>query len=140
MGNDELEREFALLVEHSRLRGETEQERSERERRREVRVRPEAPHIVVGNDPWVYLINLSRGGLAFFSDARYAVGDIVPVSVEGGATVQARVVECWPDVEDPGAVAGQMRVNCTFTDAQAGLRFFFSLKSLEAAHLEPGQT
>jgi len=137
MPKKELEQEFEALMEHSRLRGETEQVRGERERRRQTRLMPEAPHIRVGDDPWVYLINLSRDGLAFYSDVRYAVGDIVPVSVEGGATVQARVVDCRPDVDDPGAVAGQLRTCCTFTDSQSGLRFFFSLKSLEAAHLEP---
>jgi PilZ domain len=140
MAKNELESEFARMVEQIRLRGEVEAERADRERRRGTRLLPEAPQIRVGDDPWVYLINLSRDGLAFFSDVRYAVGDIVPVSVEGGATVQARVVECCPDVEDPGAVAGQLRVSCAFTDPQAGLRFFFSLKSLEAAHLEAGQS
>lgn len=138
MADDDLERTYAQMVEQSRLRGEAESARAERERRTHPRVRPDAAPIVVADDPWVYPINVSKAGLAFFSDVPHPPGTRLPIHLENGPTAEATVVECAPETAEPAALAGAYRISCAFADAEAGLRFFLALKSLEAAALDTG--
>ncbi|HKJ00236.1 MAG TPA: PilZ domain-containing protein [bacterium] len=136
MASGELERKYDRMVEDSRLRGQAEQGRTERERRREARILPDAALLDVEGDPWVYLINVSRQGLAFFADTPHKPGVVLPISLESGLTAQAKVVDCRPEAGDPGALAGQFRICCEFNDAEEGLRFFVALNELETARLE----
>jgi hypothetical protein len=136
MARGELEREAERVVEQGRLRGQAEQARAERERRRDARIQPDAAHIVVGDDPWVYLINVSRRGLAFYSALAHPLGSVLPVSLESGVRAEAKVVECRPETDEPGALAGQFHVCCEFVDGREGLRFLLALDEWEAARLE----
>jgi len=136
MTREELEREYDRIVDTSHLRGETESSRINDERRRFVRLQPDAAPLEVQGDPWIYLINVSRSGLAFYTDTAHAPGTILSISLDGGMSAQAKVVECLQEVQDPAAVAGQYRVCCEFIEPETGLRFFLALKALEAAHLD----
>lgn len=139
MADKELERQYEQLVEQSKLRGEAEPDRAALERRHEVRIQPDAASVIVGDDPWVYPINVSRAGVAFHSDVAHSPGTELTVRLEGGPGIEAVVVACVPETGEPAAVAGAFRISCAFKDPEAGLRFFLALKSLEAAELEPGE-
>ena len=113
-------------------------ERSASERRREARLQPDASHLMVGDDPWVYLINVSSAGLAFYTDRGYKPGDTVRVRVDGGPGTVAKVVQCQTDLAEPGAIAGPFRVSAEFTDPAQGMQLFVALRDLEIAHLDIG--
>ena len=136
MSREELEREYTRIVGTGRLRGEAESVRDQRERRHHARLQPDAAPLVVQGDPWVFLINVSRSGLAFYTDTAHALGSIVAIALEGGMSAQAKVVECLQDVQDPAAEAGRYRVCCEFIEPETGLRFFLALNAQEAAHLD----
>lgn len=138
MTDQKLEQAYAQQVEQSRLRGEVEADRDTDERRREARVQPDAAQLMVGDDPWVYLINVSRAGLAFFTDVPRTPGNVVQVRLEGGPEVRAKVVQCDAEVADPAALAGQFRISAEFIDPEAGMQFFLALRDLEATHLDIG--
>ena len=136
MAERKLEREYDQQIRQSRLRGELEASQGGGERRREARVLPDASHVLVEDDPWIYLINVSKAGLAFFTDAARKPGSVLRVRMDDGPGADAKVVQCEADLTDPAAIAGQFRISAEFIDPEQGLRFFLALRELEASHLD----
>lgn len=136
MTDRKLEEAYQQQVERSRLRGEVEDGRDAHERRNEARVQPDGAQVTVGDNPWVYLINVSRAGLAFFTDVAHTPGSRVQVLLDGGPEVGAKVVQCDAELADPAALAGQFRISAEFVDPDAGIQFFLALRDLEAANLD----
>lgn len=136
MADRKPERAYDQQIEQSRLRGELEASRGGGERRRDVRVQPDASHVLVEDDPWVYLINVSKAGIAFFTDAAREPGTVLRVRMDDGPDAEAKVVQCEADVADPAAIAGQFRISAEFIDPAAGLQFFLALRELDVANLD----
>ena len=136
MADNHTDQEYTELLKQSELRGEMENELGGGERRQHPRVRAEAADIEVEGDPWVFLINVSSAGLAFYSGSDFEVGKELNITLEDGATAKAKVISST--LEDEGAewVMGQYRVSCSFPDEAQGKALVLKIKQNEESHLE----
>ncbi len=136
MANENTDREYSELLKQSELRGEMEQALGGGERRQHPRVRAEAADIEVEGDPWVFLINVSSAGMAFYSENEFEVGKELNITLEDGSMAKAKVISST--LEDEGAewVMGQYRVSCTFPDEAQGKALVLKIKQNEESHLE----
>lgn len=136
MADEKTDREYDELLKQSELRGEVEQALGGGERRQHPRVRAEAADIEVEGDPWVFLINVSSAGMAFYSENDFGVGKELKITLEDGSMAKANVISST--MEDEGAewVMGQYRVSCSFPDEAQGKALVLKIKQNEESHLE----
>lgn len=135
MANPKLEDSYLDLLRKSRFSAESEAQRDERERRRHPRIQVDAADIQVDTDSWIFVINLSISGIAFYSDTQFTLGQEVTISIESGASVKAKVIEASPEGEDAASLAGQYRVCCQFDDPTEGMDFLLGIKDSEEEKL-----
>ena len=131
MTNPKLEASYLDLLRKSQFGGEAEAQREERERRQHPRIQVDAADIQVDTDSWIFVINLSMSGIAFYSDSKFTLGQQVTISIETGASVKAKVIEAHPEGEDATALVGQYRVCCEFDDPTEGMAFLLRIKESE---------
>jgi hypothetical protein len=136
MADENTDREYSELLKQSELRGEMEQALGGGERRQHPRVRAEAADIEVEGDPWVFLINVSSAGMAFYSENEFEAGKELNITLEDGSMAKANVISST--LEDEGAewVMGQYRVSCIFPDEAQGKALVLKIKQNEESHLE----
>lgn len=136
MANPKPETSYHDLLRIGQLSGEVETQRKGRERREHPRIHVDAADIQVDTDSWIFVINLSISGIAFFSDSRFTLGQEVTISSDTGESVKAKVIEANPEGEDAASLAGQFRVCCEFDDANEGMTFLLGIKESEEKKLE----
>lgn len=136
MAAKDIDREYEQLVKKSELRGETETEIAEGERRRHIRLRVDAAQLEVEKDPWVFPINLSPAGFAFFSENPFSSGQQVTIALESGPSVAATVVKSQMEEAGEEGLMGQHRVSCAFLDEAQGKALLLEIKQQEERQLE----
>lgn len=136
MAEKHADQEYTDLLKQSELRGEMETELGGDDRRQHPRVRAEAADIEVEGDPWVFLINVSSAGMAFYSENNFDVSKELNITLEDGTMAKATVISST--LEDEGAewVMGQYRVSCSFPDETQGRALVLKIKQNEESHLE----
>lgn len=135
MANPKFENSYLDLLRKGQLSGEAEAQREGLERRQHPRIHVDAADIQVDTDSWIFVINLSISGIAFFSDSEFTLGQQVTISMDTGNSVKARVVEAHPEGEDATSLVGQFRVCCEFEDANEGMAFLLEIKESEEKKL-----
>ncbi|MEE8434204.1 MAG: PilZ domain-containing protein [bacterium] len=136
MANPKLEDSYQNLLRKSQLSGEAEAQREESERRQHPRIHVDAADIQVDTDSWIFVINLSVSGIAFYSDSEFTLGQQVTISTETGASVKAKVIEAHPEGgDDATSLVGQYRVCCQFDDPTEGMAFLLGIKESEEKKL-----
>lgn len=131
MTTPKLEDSYLDLLRKSPFGGDAEAQRDEEERRRHPRIHLDAADIQVDTDSWIFVINLSISGIAFYSDSEFTLGQQVTISIETGASVKAKVIEATPEGEDATALVGQYRVCCQFDNPTEGMAFLLRIKESE---------
>ena len=131
MANPKLEDSYRNLLLKSQLSGETEAAREGRERREHPRIHVDAADIQVDTDSWIFVINLSISGIAFYSNSQFTLGQQVTISHDTGDSVKAKVVEAHPEGEDAASLVGQYRICCQFDDPSEGMAFLLGIKESE---------
>ena len=129
MGNSKVEAEYARLHQEGKARGD--QGPQEEERRKHPRIHVDLADVSVDDSHWSFLIDLSRDGIAFHTDAEYKPGDRLVVSLEDGYTAQTEVVKAGLEEVDPSPIA-QNRVSCRFVEPDQGLVLLERIKRQEA--------
>lgn len=131
MANPKLENSYQNLLLKSQFSGEAEAQREGRERREHPRIHVDAADIQVDTDSWIFVINLSVSGIAFYADSEFTLGQQVTISLDTGDSVKAKVIEAHPEGEDAASLAGQYRVCCEFDDPAEGMSFLMGIKASE---------
>lgn len=129
---------YETLLRKSRLKGEVEELEKGRERRQHPRIQVDALDIQVDTDSWIFVINLSVTGIAFYADTPFQLGQEVTVSLDDSFSLKAKVVESEPAGDDGPSLAGQFRVCCEFVDAGQGMDFLVHIKKLEEESPQAG--
>ena len=135
MANPKLEDSYQHLLLKSQMSGEAEAAREGRERREHPRIHVDAADIQVDTDSWIFVINLSVSGIAFYSDSEFTLGQQVTISRDTGDSVKAKVVEAHPEGEEATSLVGQYRVCCEFNDPADGMAFLLGIKESEEKQL-----
>ena len=132
MANPTLEQEYERVLEASRSKGEVLEEPGGKERRKHPRIKVQPGALPVELDPWVFAIDVSISGMAFFADEPAQPGSKVTIALGDRAAVDAEVVGCR---EEPPASAGghPYRLHCKFADEEAGMRLLVAIKELEGS-------
>ena len=137
MPEQKIDKDYKSLLRISKLRGETEERSGDGpERRTHPRIQVDTADIQVDTDSWIFVINLSVTGIAFYSDSAFEVGQTVTIAVEPDLKVPAKVVESVPEGEEAISLVGQYRVCCEFTDPDEGMAFLMELKKMEEGNLK----
>ena len=136
MPEQKFDKTYESLLHKSRMRGETEEIAEGPERRQHPRLHVDAADIRVNTDSWIFLINLSVTGIAFYCDTAFQVGQAVTISMEPDLKVSAKVVEAAPEGEEATSLVGQFRVCCEFTDPDQGMAFLIEAKKTEEGELK----
>jgi hypothetical protein len=132
-----LEQAYATLLEKSRLRGETTEELGAgRERRETPRLHVDALEIQVDTESWIFVIDLSRTGIAFYAESPFDIGQEVTIRLGDDLSAPAKVVDSQLEGADLPPGVGHHRICCQFLDAEQGAAFVVRGKELEEAHLE----
>ncbi|MCH9046493.1 MAG: PilZ domain-containing protein [SAR324 cluster bacterium] len=69
------------------------------------------------------IIDMSISGVSFYSDRNHAIGEVVPLCLDGAFSVQTKVVGCQMVQTDPSFLEFKYRVRCEFVNSDHGLIF-----------------
>lgn len=133
MADPKLAQDYERVLESSRSKGEVLEEPGGGDRRKHPRIKVQPGALPVELDPWVFAIDISISGMAFYADEAAVPGLTVTIALGDHASVEAEVVGCRPE---PPAAAGappRYRLHCKFADEEAGMRLLVAIKELEGA-------
>lgn len=127
-----LDEAYHRILAESRRKGDLKEEGGAGERRRHPRVRVNPADLPADLDPWVFAIDISISGMAFFADEPVPVGESVTLALSERLSVEAEVVACHTEPpEQPGGPT-RYRLHCRFADEEQGKRLLVAIKELEA--------
>lgn len=138
MSDEELEQQYQQILHSAREKGEILGEYGGPERRRNPRIKVVPGEMPVEIDPWVFAIDVSISGVAFYSDHAVEPDDIVDIDLADLAPVKAKVVSCQMEEADTPYQPSRYRLHCEFADEEEGKALLIRIKELETA--SPGST
>jgi c-di-GMP-binding flagellar brake protein YcgR len=68
------------------------------------------------------ILDISIGGMSFYSVTPFDVGKVLTVSLEGLLTIEARVLACTMEETDAMFLEVRYKVHCHFEDERYGMR------------------
>ncbi len=133
MADPKLELEYQRVLEASRSKGEVLEEPGGGDRRKHPRIKVQPGALPVELDPWVFAIDISISGMAFYADESVPPGRTVTIALGDHASVEAEVVGCRPEPSGPHGEPPRHRLHCRFANEEAGMRLLVAIKELEGA-------
>ena len=131
MSRDDLDGKYERILEEGRLRGDLQDEPVEEERRRHPRIRVNPGDLPVEIDPWVFAIDVSISGMAFYSDQPVEDGERVTIALGNELAVDAEVVSSQFEPGDNPYLPSRYRLHCRFADEEQGKELLVRIKELE---------
>lgn len=121
-GIDEWEADYQQLLEDAQKKGEIEILPDKSEQRKYPRIRMITRSIQV-HDPQHYeILDMSIGGMSFYSDLPFEEEKVITISLEGLLTIEARVIKCSMEETDPMFLEVRYKIHCKFEDERYGMR------------------
>ena len=115
--------EYDRLINRAIETGEVVILPDEKERRRHPRFKMPGGQVRITDSLQRDIIDMSMSGVAFYSERKYEVGEVVPLSLKEAFAVQAEVLGCEMVQTDPSFLEFAYRVRCQFINLNHGLNF-----------------
>lgn len=131
MAKEELDDQYELILEQERREGRVVEEYTGPERRKNPRIKVVPGDLPVEIDPWVFAIDVSISGMAFYSDKEEEAGKIVDIDLAGLPPVKARVVDSHLEQSDNPYQPSRHRLHCEFEDPEKGKELLVRIKEME---------
>ena len=129
--SEQLEQQYTRVLAESRTRGEVMDNPEGAERRRHPRIRVNSGDLPVEIDPWVFAIDVSLSGMAFYADEPVEPGRSVTIALGDHYAVEASVVDCHPEQSDSSDLPSRHRMHCRFAEEERGKQLLVMIKDLE---------
>ena len=137
MSDEELDRQYQKTLRAAREKGHVLGEYDGQERRRNPRIKVVPGDMPVEIDPWVFAIDVSISGVAFYSDKAVEPGKTVDIDLVDMPPVKAKVIDCNMEKADSPYLPSRFRLHCEFEDEEMGKALLVRIKELESATLSP---
>ena len=118
-----LQHDYEALLADARRRGDVNDAPGASELRRHPRISLIARPILVHEPTRYQILDMSAGGMAFYSESPFEIDKVVSISLEGLLTIEARVLDCEMVETDAAFLEVKYRVHCRFEDERYGMRF-----------------
>ncbi|MEE8436034.1 MAG: PilZ domain-containing protein [bacterium] len=138
MSDEELDRQYQRTLRAARDKGQVLGEYDGVERRRNPRIKVVPGHLPVEIDPWVFAIDVSLSGVAFYSDQAVEPGKTVDIDLVDMEPVKARVIACQEEESDSPYLPSRYRLHCEFEDEEKGKELLVRIKELDSESYSPG--
>ena len=138
MSDEELDRQYQKTLRAAREKGQVLGEYDGQERRRNPRIKVVPGDMPVEIDPWVFAIDVSISGVAFYSDNAVESGQTVDIDLVDMTPVKARVIDCKMEKPDSPYLPSRFRLHCEFEDEEQGKALLVRIKELESESYSPG--
>lgn len=137
MSNEDLDARYQTILENERLKGNVAEEGGEKERRRHPRIKVVPGDKEVEIDPWVFVIDVSISGVAFYSDHEVEPGKTVDIDLADTPPVKAKVIGCQMEKSDSPYLPSRYRLNCEFENEEEGKALLVRIKEMEGENQAP---
>lgn len=137
MFDEELDRQYQRTLRAARKKGEVLGEYDGEERRRNPRIKVVPGHLPVEIDPWVFAIDVSLSGVAFYSDQAVEPGKTVDIDLVDMTPVKAKVIACQLEKSDSPYLPSRYRLHCEFEDEEKGKALLVRIKELDSESHTP---
>jgi len=131
MTDGRLEQDYERVLDASRRKGEVHDEPPGSERRRHPRIRVNPGSLPAELDPWVFAIDVSISGMAFYADEPVEAGATVNIHLDEQVHAEVDVLACDAEQSDQPYLPVRYRLHCRFADEEAGKRLLVAIKDLE---------
>lgn len=131
MSKSDLDEAYERVLADSRARGEVAGEAPQTERRGNPRIRVNPGDLAVEIDPWVFAIDISISGMAFYSDTPVERGEAIHIALTDDFAVEARVVDSHLETSDSPVLPSRYRLHCEFDDEERGKELLVRIKEME---------
>ena len=128
----ELDQEYERVLEDGRESGDLLEQSEDADRRRHPRIRVNPNNLPVEIDPWVFAIDISISGMAFYSDDPVPPGNLVTIKLADDIQAEAKVVGVQEEPPIGPEQSSRYRLQCEFTDEEQGKRLLVRIKEMEA--------
>ena len=110
------------------------------ERRSATRLDANTTELTIRTEVKVNAIDISVTGLAFFSGFPLRIGQQLQITLNTLFTVDAEVVNCKLEEQDPNFLALLYRVQCKFPEEEQGKYLLVAIKELESRKKPAGSS
>jgi hypothetical protein len=131
MAQRSLDEAYQRVLETSRRNGDVLDEPAGQERRKHPRIRVKPGELPTELDPWVFAIDISISGMAFYADEPVETGKHVNISLGDAAHAEVEVMGCHEEPSSTPNLPSRYRLHCRFADEEEGMRLLVSIKELE---------
>ncbi|MEE8434872.1 MAG: PilZ domain-containing protein, partial [bacterium] len=101
------------------------------ERRKATRLDANTTELTIRTESKVHAIDISVAGLAFYSRFPVQVGQQLQITLSNMFTVDAEVVNCNMEDQDPNFLDLLYKVQCKFPEEEQGKYLLVAIKELE---------
>ncbi|MCH8076641.1 MAG: PilZ domain-containing protein [SAR324 cluster bacterium] len=101
------------------------------ERRKATRLDANTTELTIRTDTKVHAIDISVAGLAFYSKFPVQIGQQLQITLSAMFTVDAEVVNCNLEEQDPNFMDLLYKVQCKFPEEEQGKYLLVAIKELE---------
>lgn len=119
---DEWEADYQALIQDAMERGDIDSRPQTMEKRKHPRIRMLSRQLQVHEPQRFQILDISIGGMSFYSVTPFEVGKVLTVSLEGLLTIEARVLACRMEETDAMFLEVRYKVHCRFEDERYGMR------------------
>lgn len=119
---DEWEADYEALIQDAMEKGDIDSRPQTVEKRKHPRIRMLSRQLQVHEPQRFQILDISIGGMSFYSVTPFEVGKVLTVSLEGLLTIEARVLACGMEETDPMFLEVRYKVHCHFEDERYGMR------------------
>ena len=115
--------DYEAILDDARRRGDISEPPGAAEKRKFPRINLISRPILVHEPTRYQILDMSAGGMSFYSESSFEMEKVVSISLEGLLTIEARVLGCEMVETDPDFLEVKYRVHCRFEDERYGMRF-----------------
>lgn len=130
MTDSAIEKEYAEVLEQSRLQGDLDEGPGD-DRRGHPRIKVHSAELSIDTVPEFFVADMSLSGLAVVSNHPLAPGEKVNISLGGAMSVNAEVVNCQMEEPPSEMLDAQFRIQCKFSEEYQGMELLVRVKRLE---------
>ena len=131
MAVSEIEKEYAEVLEKSRLKGELDEGKGGANRRVHPRIKVQSTQLSIDTVPEFFVADISLSGLAVITNHPLAPGESVHISLGEAMSVDAEVVNCQMEEPPSEMLDAQFRVQCKFSEQYKGMELLVRVKRME---------
>ena len=129
--SNEIQEEYARIVEESRRRGDVMSEGPGSERRTHPRLAVKSADLWISSVPEFSMVDLSASGVALMSNYPLKPGEIVTMSLGTVLSLEAEVLHCQLGESPTDYSDAVFRIQCRFAQETEGMELVVKIKQRE---------